>query len=92
METTSRPDWTGHATFFFCFAAKNDSNGNPRRVFAFYDSHATLVGAADEGYAGLPEWARRRVQAGTLADGGRVPVAPAFRRETLARARSLESR
>ena len=32
--------------------AKNDSNGNPRRVYVMLDSDGSIVGAAEEGYEG----------------------------------------
>ena len=32
--------------------AKNDNNGNPRRVFVFIDSDGSVINAIDEGYAG----------------------------------------
>ncbi len=78
------PAWASAARFYFQFAADNDRNGNPRRVFAFYDDRANLIGAVDEGYIGLPAWARERTRNGTLFDGGRIPVPASFRRELLA--------
>ena len=33
--------------------AKNDVNGNPRRVFVLLDSDGCIVRAIDEGYAGV---------------------------------------
>ena len=45
-----RPD------FIVYIAAKNDTNGNPRRGWYCYRS-GMLLGFRDEGYAGLPrEW------------------------------------
>jgi hypothetical protein len=32
--------------------AKNDVNGNPRRVYVLLDSEGNIVRAADEGYRG----------------------------------------
>ena len=78
------PDWADDARFYFQFAADNDRNGNPRRVFGFYDERANLIGAVDEDYSGLPAWARERTRNGTLFDGGRIPVPASFRRELLA--------
>lgn len=34
------------------FRAKNDGNGNPRRVFVFRDGKGEIVRAVDEGYEG----------------------------------------
>ena len=32
----------------------NDNNGNPRRVFVFYDAAGGIVAVEDEGYRGTP--------------------------------------
>ncbi len=33
----------------------NDTNGNPRRVFVFYDAAGSIVAVEDEGYRGKPK-------------------------------------
>jgi hypothetical protein len=38
--------------------AKNDRNGNPRRVFVALDESGHVLAADDEGYAGSPGWVR----------------------------------
>ena len=39
----------------------NDHNGNPRRVFVFYDAAGTIVAVEDEGYRGTPAACRGMV-------------------------------
>jgi len=34
------------------YTTKNDTNGNPRRVWVIRDEHGTIVATADEGYEG----------------------------------------
>jgi hypothetical protein len=36
------------------YCARNDTNGNPRRVFVIRDEAGVIVATADEGYAGRP--------------------------------------
>lgn len=45
--------------------AKNDVNGNPQRCFVIYFEDDNFIGVCDvidEGYAGLPTWARKLPQ------------------------------
>ena len=34
--------------------ATNDSNGNPRRLFVYWDMRGDIIGIFDEGYRGKP--------------------------------------
>lgn len=37
--------------------ATNDTNGNPRRVYVFYDDNGDIIKTVDEGYQGFrKEW------------------------------------
>jgi len=38
--------------------ARNDRNGNPRRVFVVYAQDGSILDAIDEGYTGTPRWLR----------------------------------
>ncbi len=38
--------------------AKNDPNGNPRRIFVGLNENGHHVAVSDEGYVGRPEWVR----------------------------------
>lgn len=42
-------------THFQHLTCSDDTSGNPRRVFVFYDSTGAIVAAHDEGYAGRPK-------------------------------------
>jgi hypothetical protein len=44
----------------------NDLNGNPRRVFVFYDAAGGIVAVEDEGYRGAPAACRGLVQLPTI--------------------------
>ena len=55
----------------------NDNNGNPRRVFVFYDVTGGIVAVEDEGYRGTPAACRGLVQLPT------IETYPAERRELL---------
>lgn len=82
MET---PNWADSARFFFTFNAGHTPTGNPKRVLVFYDERANVVGTREEGYAGVPKWARERLRARTLYDGGRIDVTHAEYRAALKR-------
>ena len=51
------------------YCARNDTNGNPRRVFVIRDEAGVIVATADEGYAG-----RMALGRALLALGVIVPV------------------
>ena len=55
----------------------NDNNGNPRRVFVFYDAAGGIVAVEDQGYCGTPAACRGLVQLPT------IETYPAERRELL---------
>jgi hypothetical protein len=45
------------------YCAKNDNNGNPRRVYVIRDEHGAVMATIDEGYAGdrpIADWLFRR--------------------------------
>ena len=44
----------GPATMYQHLRCTNDNNGNPRRVFVFYDAAGGIVAVEDEGYRGTP--------------------------------------
>ena len=44
----------------------NDNNGNPRRVFVFYDAAGGIVAVEDEGCRGTPAACRGLVQLPTI--------------------------
>ena len=44
----------GPATMYQHLRCANDGNGNPRRVFVFYDAAGGIVAVEDEGYRGAP--------------------------------------
>ena len=62
----------------------NDNNGNPRRVFVFYDAAGGIVAVEDEGYRGTPAACRGLVQLPT------IETYPAERRELLRTYPTLE--
>ena len=45
------PSWP-RPLLFQHLRTTNDSNGNTRRILAFYDTHGTVVAYVDEGYGG----------------------------------------
>lgn len=55
----------------------NDGNGNPRRVFVFYDAAGGIVAVEDEGYGGKPAACRGLVHLPS------IETYPAERRELL---------
>jgi len=65
------------ATMYQHLRCKNDKNGNPRRVFVFYDASGAIVNAIDEGYSGRPERCRGLVELPSFN------IMPAERRELL---------
>ena len=71
--------YTGHTTPM-CWQhlnAKNDTNGNPRRVFVVYARDGEILDTIDEGYAGTPGWLRKLPQLPGFV------IAPAQYRELL---------
>jgi hypothetical protein len=54
--------------------AKNDANGNPRRIYAIYNTETgQLIDAIDEGYNGSSAW-RKKYPNGL--DGGEIDTTP----------------
>lgn len=47
---------------------KNDTNGNPRRVYVGLDEQGHVLRTEDEGYAGAPDWVRDWRRNGTRWD------------------------
>ena len=56
----------GPATMYQHLRCTNDGNGNPRRVFVFYDAAGGIVAVEDEGYRGTPAACRGLVQLPTI--------------------------
>ena len=67
-------------------AADNDSNGNPRRVWAVYGDRGEIVTAIDEGYGNLPSEFLDLPQLPT------IHITPAEYREWLDRIEHLSGR
>lgn len=55
--------------------AKNDSNGNPRRVFVGYNEFGHTTHVTDEGYLGQPAWIRAMNAAGVWETSMEVTIA-----------------
>lgn len=51
-----------HPTMYQHLRCTNDNNGNPRRVFVFYDATGGIVAVEDEGYHGEPRGCRGLVR------------------------------
>lgn len=54
--------------------AKNDTYGNPRRVFVGLNGHGHVVVTTDEGYVGRPQWLRDLNARGIWETGIEVPA------------------
>ncbi len=65
------------ATMYQHLRCANDGNGNPRRVYVFYDAAGGIVAVEDEGYRGAPATCRGLVALPT------VETYPAERRALL---------
>ncbi len=72
------------ATMYQHLRCTNDNNGNPRRVFVFYDAAGGIVAVEDEGYRGTPAACRGLVQLPT------IETYPAERRELLRAHKTLK--
>ena len=67
----------GPATMYQHLRCTHDNNGNPRRVFVFYDAAGGIVAVEDEGYRGTPRACAGLVQLPS------IETYPAERRELL---------
>lgn len=83
-ETTTETE-TG-PLFALHLRAKNDPNGNPRRVFVGYNEWGHIVEITDEGYAGRPKWLRDMNARGVWETSSEITVTEYRRQMQIAKA------